>query len=101
MRKPLNARASLTIEDAETVAAQALAFLATEETHLSRFLSLTGLDLTRLLAEAGSRDILRAILEHLAGDESLLLTFAANAQIAPEAIAQALAVLRGEGAHEA
>lgn len=82
------------------MAAQALAFLAAEETHLARFLSLTGLDLARLLAEAGSRDVLRAVLEHMAGDESLLLTFAANAQIAPEAIAEALAMLRGEEAHE-
>jgi hypothetical protein len=83
------------------VAAQALAFLAAEETHLARFLSLTGLDVGRLLEDAGSRDILRAVLEHLAGDESLLLTFAANAQMAPEAVGEALAVLRGDGVHEA
>jgi hypothetical protein len=96
MRRPQKQRASLTIESAETVAAQALAFLASEEAHLFRFLALTGLDLARLRAEAGSREVLRAVLDHLASDESLLLTFAANAKLAPEAVARAQIVLRGE-----
>jgi hypothetical protein len=37
------------------------------------------------------------VLEHLAGDESLLLVFAASANVAPETLAPALALLQEAG----
>ncbi|KAB2911310.1 MAG: DUF3572 domain-containing protein [Hyphomicrobiaceae bacterium] len=81
-------------EAAETIAAQGLAFLAEDGRRFARFLALTGLDVGDVRAHAGTPALLAAVLEHLAGDESLLLVFAANSQVAPETIAQALAVLQ-------
>lgn len=87
-REPLN-RAT-----AESIAAQGLAFLAEEPARLSRFLLLTGLTPDDVRARMHAPEFLAAVLEHLAGDESLLLVFAASASVAPETIAPALAVLQ-------
>jgi hypothetical protein len=81
---------------AESIAAQGLAFLAAEPARLGRFLSLTGLTPGQVRARAGAPEILAAVLEHLVGDESLLLVFAASASVAPETIAPALAALQAE-----
>src|SRR5262245_45587573 len=80
-------------EMAETIAAQGLAFLAAEPQRLARFLALTGLEAAELRARIGAAEVLAAVLSFLAADESLLLTFAANGNVAPETIAAALAVL--------
>jgi hypothetical protein len=84
-----------TPEEAEAIAAQGLAFLAEEGQRFARFLALTGLQVNDVGARAGSAELLGAVLEHLAGDESLLLVFAASARVAPETVAEALAVLQG------
>jgi hypothetical protein len=83
-----------TLAMAESIAAQGLAFLAVEPARLVRFLSLTGLTPEEVRARIGAPDLLAAVLEHLTGDESLLLVFAASACVAPETIAPALAVLQ-------
>jgi hypothetical protein len=88
-----SAHPRLTLETAEAIAAQALAFLTDDPARLSRFLALTGLTLDRVRSRAHTREVLCAVLDHLAGDESLLLTFAANASLPPEQIARALALL--------
>jgi hypothetical protein len=80
-------------EMAETIAAQGLAFLAAEPHRLTRFLALTGLQAGELKARIGSGEVLAAVLSFLAGDESLLLTFAAGNNIAPETIGAALALM--------
>jgi hypothetical protein len=82
-------------EVAEAIGAQALGFLAGEPQRFARFLALTGVDLDEVRANAGSPELLAAVLAHLASDESLLLTFAAETHIAPEDIAPALAILQG------
>jgi Protein of unknown function (DUF3572) len=82
-------------EAAEAIAAQALGFLAAEPQRFGRFLALTGVDLDELRANAGAPELLAAVLAHLAGDESLLLAFAAEAHVTPESIAPALAILQG------
>ena len=87
----------MTHDDAETLALSALAFLAEDATRLTRFLSLTGIDPADLRQEAGSRQIQAAILEHLLGDESLLLVFAASRSINPETLAPALSLLTRTG----
>ena len=61
------------------------------------FLALTGLDAGRVRARLGTPELLAAVLEHLAGDESLLLVFAASANVAPETVAPALALLQEAG----
>jgi hypothetical protein len=82
-------------ETAETVAAQGLAFLAEESARLRRFLLTSGLEPEDLRARAGTPDMLLAVLEHLAADESLLLVFAETRKVAPESIARAIALLQG------
>jgi Protein of unknown function (DUF3572) len=86
---------ALNREDAETIAVQALGFLAGEPQHFARFLALTGLEVADVRARAGSPELLAAVLSHLTGDESLLLAFAAETRLSPDAIAPALAVLQG------
>lgn len=83
----------MTLEDAETLALTALAFLAEDGPRLGRFLSLTGMDPGELRAHAGTRQTQAAILEHMLADESLLLVFAASRGIKPETLAPALSIL--------
>jgi Protein of unknown function (DUF3572) len=80
-------------EAAETIAAQGLAFLSAEPVLLARFLALTGLQPADLKARLGTGELLAAVLSFLAADESLLLAFAANHNVAPETIGIALGVL--------
>jgi hypothetical protein len=82
-------------EAAETIAAQALGFLAGEPQRFARFLALTGVDVEELRASAGSPELLAAVLAHVTSDESLLLTFTAETHLAPETIAPALVILQG------
>jgi hypothetical protein len=89
-----NAPGRLTLDAAETIAAQTLAFLAGDSARFSTFLALTGVTPDQVRMQAAEREFLAAVLEHLAGDESLLLVFAANTAIAPEVVARALALLR-------
>ena len=95
---PQRARTTMTLEDAEIIGLKALSFLANDEARISRFLALTGLSAGDLRAQAGEASMLQAVLEHLAGDESLLLVFAADAAVAPDRIGPALQVLSGEAA---
>jgi len=87
-------RQALTLETAEGIAAQGLAFLAEDPARLSRFLAVTGLTPDQIRDQVDAPRFLAAVLEHLVGDESLLLVFAANASVAPETVAPALALLQ-------
>jgi hypothetical protein len=85
-------------EAAEALAAQGLAFLAGEPSRLNGFLLASGLSPADLRARAGTPEMLLAVLEHLAGDESLLLVFAEARKVAPDSIAWAIALLQGDAA---
>ncbi|MBL8571611.1 MAG: DUF3572 domain-containing protein [Phreatobacter sp.] len=74
---------------AESLAANALAFLAAEPERLERFLSLAGIDPGGIRAAAASPGFLVAVMEHLMSDEPLLLAFAANEGIRPERVVKA------------
>ena len=89
-------RREMTLETAESIAAQGLAFLAEDPARLSHFLTLTGVQPDEVRPRAGTPEFLAAVLEHIVSDESLLLVFAANGSIAPESIAPALAILHGQ-----
>jgi hypothetical protein len=78
---------------AEDIAARALLFLAEDAGRLGRFLAETGLDPATLRGRAGAPEVITAALGHVMGDESTALAFAANAGIAPESLAVALAAL--------
>ena len=78
-----------TVEEAETLAVAALSFLAEDAETLARFLGATGLGPQTLRAAAGEPGFLAAVLEHLMGDETLLLVFAERRRIRPTMIAAA------------
>jgi hypothetical protein len=82
-------------ENAEILAVEALAFLAEDAERLGRFLALTGIAPAALRAAAREPGFLAAVLDHLAGDESLLLAFARHGGHAPEAVMRARAALGG------
>src|SRR5262245_54362286 len=88
---------NLTLEAAESIAVQGLAFLAAEPARLTQFLTLTGITPEDIRAQARSPQFLAAVLEHMASDESLLLAFAANTSVAPETVAPALVLLQRAG----
>ena len=83
----------MTLDAAEALALQGLTFLASDAARLSRFLSLTGTEPAALRDWAENRSIQAAVLEHFLADESLLLVFAAEAGMPPEAVAPAHALL--------
>jgi hypothetical protein len=86
---------NLTRESAETVAIQALTFLADDQERLHRFLSLTGIEPESLRAAAREPNFLLGVLDHLAADETLLRSFADQQDILPETITQARDLLAG------
>ena len=86
---------SATREAAETLAIQALSFIAEEPERLNGFLNATGLTPDRLRESANAPDFLAGVLEHMLTDESLLLAFADSAAIDPAAIGRARNALGG------
>ena len=81
-----------TPEAAEMLAIQALAFIAEEPERLDRFFGLTGIELSQIRDAAHEPGFLAGVLEHMLGDETLLLAFADSAGIDPALVA------RGRGA---
>jgi hypothetical protein len=82
-------------EPAETLAIQALNFLATEPTRLSRFLGATGLDPASIRAAAASPGFLAGVLAYIGEDESRLKEFATEAGVAPAEVDRARRLLAG------
>jgi hypothetical protein len=95
-RPPFGLRKAIVDEPpASELALRALAFLAQDEERVARFLALTGLDggaIRDMLAEPGFQ---LAVLDHLAGDEALLLEFVAAESLPPEAVGHARRRLGG------
>ena len=95
----MHTRDSMRREAAETLAVQALSFLAGEPERLARFLALTGIGPDRIRAAAASPGFLAGVLDHVASEDALVTAFAAEAGIKPEAVEQARRIL-GSGAWE-
>ena len=95
MRDSLKTRQSATLEAGRSLAVSGLAFIAADSDRLSRFLNLTGLGPHNLRTAAADPAFLNSVLDYLVGDEQLLLAFAADAGLKPEAVARAHAALRG------
>ena len=91
----MKSRSSRSQETAETLAIQALAFLAEEPDRLAGFLGATGLTPDRIRESARQSDFLAGVLEHMLADESLLVAFADSAGIDPADIARARGALGG------
>lgn len=81
--------------DAETLAVAAFSFIAAEPERLDTFLSLTGLTPETVRTAAHAPGFLPAVLDHLIGNEALLLEFAAEHGTDPAAIPAARAVMPG------
>jgi hypothetical protein len=81
--------------DAETLALIALAYVASDEELLPRFLALSGLDLDDLRARAQDPAMLGAVLDFLLAHEPDLIRFAELQEIVPAAIARARHALPG------
>jgi len=88
-------REAMTREFAETLAIQALSFLAEEPERLGRFLAFTGIEAQSLRDAAREPNFLLGVLDHLAGDERLLSEFATLKEIAPEIVTSARDLLAG------
>ena len=82
-------------EKAQALAVAALSFLAAEPARLGRFLALSGIGPEKVRDAAREPRFLAGVLEHVCGDERLLLDFAADAQIKPAEVERARAALGG------
>jgi hypothetical protein len=82
-------------EAAEILAIQALGFIAEEPERLGRFLAASGLTVEHIRSSARDPDFLAGVLEHMLGDESLLVAFADSVPIDPASVARARDALGG------
>ncbi|MFL6796921.1 MAG: DUF3572 domain-containing protein [Xanthobacteraceae bacterium] len=95
IRKALPLQHSEGQAQAETIAIAALHFIAADAPRLESFLDCTGLTTQSIREAADTPHFLLGVLDHLAGDERLLLAFAAESELDPGAVIRARAALRG------
>ena len=80
---------------AESIAIQALSFIAEEPERLGRFLALSGIGPESIRAAAAEPGFLAGVLDHLAGDEPLLIAFAEKLGVDPVVVERARNALAG------
>jgi hypothetical protein len=90
-------RQTLDRQAAENIAIKALTLLTGDRERLARFLALTGLGPETIRAAAGSPGFLKAVLDHIAGNEDLLVSLADEMGTRPETIIEARRLLAGPG----
>jgi hypothetical protein len=83
------------VEAAESLALQALAFLAADERRLGALLAQAGWTLAELRDAAQEAHVLAGILDFLMSHEPFLLAFSAESGHGPELIAKARRALPG------
>ncbi len=93
---PMKAPLRPTPEAAEMLAIQALAFIAEDPERLNGFFATTGIPAEQIRAAAREPGFLAGVLEHMLGDESLLIAFAASAGIDPAEVVRARGALSGQ-----
>ncbi len=82
-------------KNAEALAIQAFSFIVADSDRLGRFLAASGLGPAEIREAAGEPTFLAGVLDHIAGHEPLLLSFAAETGTAPKDIIAARAALGG------
>jgi len=82
-------RSSTSVDEAQGIAIEALAWLSANPIRLERFLAIFGLGPQNLRQAAAQPGFLAAVLDHLAAHEQLLIDFATATGRAPERIAEA------------
>ncbi len=83
-------------ESARALAIEVLSYLAADPANLERFMRLSGLDVGDLRRAAAEPGFFLGVLDFLASNEALLLSFAANAGRDPAAIERARRILDGD-----
>ena len=83
-------------EAAETLALEALAFLAGSSDELASFVENSGIGAGELRSRAGEADVLRAVLDFLLAQDKRLLAFCAAENIEPRDVHLARHVLDGK-----
>ncbi|HMA50216.1 MAG TPA: DUF3572 domain-containing protein [Magnetospirillaceae bacterium] len=74
----------LSAEDAQTIALKAIAFIATDDELLSRFVALTGCGMDDIRSRIGDPGFLGGVLDFVLADEPTLLAFVAREEMVPE-----------------
>ena len=87
--------ARITRKIAENLAIQALGLMAGEPERLGQFLAATGIGPEMIRKAAADPAFLAGVLDHVAGDEALLLAVAEHAGVTPQDVEHAQAVLSG------
>jgi hypothetical protein len=85
----------MTRDHAETLAAVALAWLASDEDALGRFMALAGLSAGELRGRAADPEFLGFVLDFVLEDDASVLAAAEAAGVAPDRIAVARSLLPG------
>jgi hypothetical protein len=86
-----------TAQEAETLAAQALVWLATDFERLGRFLGETGLSPETVRQAARDPAFLPSVLEYLVKNETTLTEFASEQGLDPAAVVSAHTILSRPG----
>lgn len=82
-------------EEAQSIALQALGFLAEDPARIGHFLDLSGLDPNDLRGLVSDDTFLAGLLSFVMSDEQLLLVFASQAGHDPERVCAACDLLSG------
>jgi hypothetical protein len=88
-------RPNIAAETAETLAIQALTFIAGDTERLGRFLAVTGIGPNEIRAAAREPSFLAGVLDYIASDERLAAEFTIAAGCDGAALAKAQAALGG------
>lgn len=89
-------------EKAETIALQALAFLAKDDELLGRFLMASGITPQELKKRFRDSDFLGGVLDTVLGDDVVLLDFCNSVSLSPDTLVKARRALPGSyGVYEA
>jgi hypothetical protein len=87
--------ARITRKIAENLAIQALGLMASDPDRLGAFLAATGIGPEVIRKAAAEPSFLAGVLDHVCGDEGLLMAVAEHAGVAPQDVEHAQAVLSG------
>lgn len=87
--QPFEGSAPAAVDDAETLAVQALGWIAADPDMLNRFCGVTGIAPTMMRQAAGEPGFLAGVLDFLLAHEPTLLAFCIEAGIDPKAVAKA------------
>lgn len=82
-------------EHAETIALQALAFIAKDDELLAQFLSLSGFAPQELKSRFRDPDFLGGVLDMILGDDTVLLAFCNTVSLSPDTLVRARRMLPG------